>query len=163
MRPVPPAPPLESGHEHQHARATMAGPDINEEQNRAERPSFERPDEDELEQLARRQRIVRGVVNLYERAQVRLFVRRDPFRRFYSCLAYVPRDRYNTQARKRIERLALDAFRGVAIDSQVTLSESVLARVHMLVRTRPDTDASVDAAELERRITQTVRTWQDRL
>lgn len=40
----------------------MAGPDINEDQNRAERPSFERPDEDELEQLARRQRIVRGVV-----------------------------------------------------------------------------------------------------
>ena len=108
-------------------------------------------------------RIVRGVVNLYERAQVRLFVRRDPFRRFYSCLAYVPRDRYNTQARKRIERLALDAFGGVAIESQVTLSESVLARVHMLVRTRPDTEASVDAAELERRITQTVRTWQDRL
>ena len=38
-------------------------------------------------------RIVRGIVNLYERAQVRLFVRRDPFRRFYSCLVYVPRDR----------------------------------------------------------------------
>ncbi|MGE0862189.1 MAG: PilZ domain-containing protein [Gammaproteobacteria bacterium] len=41
----------------------MAGPDINEEQNRAEHPAFERPDEDELEQLARRQRIVRGVVH----------------------------------------------------------------------------------------------------
>jgi len=108
-------------------------------------------------------RIVRGVVNLYERAQVRLFVRRDPFRRFYSCLTYVPRDRYNTQARKRIERLALEAFGGVAIESQVTLSESVLARVHMLVRTRPDSDAAVDAAELERQITETVRTWQDRL
>ena len=36
-------------------------------------------------------RMVRGIVNLYERAQVRLFVRRDPFRRFYSCLVYVPR------------------------------------------------------------------------
>jgi glutamate dehydrogenase len=40
-------------------------------------------------------RIVRGIVNLYERQQVRLFVRRDAFRRFYSCLVYVPRDRYN--------------------------------------------------------------------
>jgi glutamate dehydrogenase len=108
-------------------------------------------------------RIVRGVVNLYERAQVRLFVRRDPFRRFYSCLAYVPRDRYNTQARKRIERLALDAFGGLAIESQVTLSESVLARLHMLVRTGPDVDRPVDAIELERDITETVRTWQDRL
>jgi glutamate dehydrogenase len=108
-------------------------------------------------------RIVRGIVNLYERAQVRLFVRRDIFRRFYSCLVFVPRDRYNTQARERIEKLALEAFGGVAIESQVTLSESVLARLHMLVRTAPDADAGVDAVELERQITTTVRIWQDRL
>jgi glutamate dehydrogenase len=108
-------------------------------------------------------RIVRGIVNLYERAQVRLFVRRDIFRRFYSCLVFVPRDRYNTQARERIERLARDAFGGVDIESQVHLSESLLARLHMLVRTSPDSEASVDAAELERQITETVRTWQDQL
>ncbi len=108
-------------------------------------------------------RIVRGIVNLYERSQVRLFVRRDVFRRFYSCLVYVPRDRYNTQARLRIERLAQEAFGGQAIESQVHLSESTLARLHLLVRTPPERDAGVDAAELERRITETVRTWQDRL
>ncbi len=108
-------------------------------------------------------RIIRGVVNLYERAQVRLFVRRDVFRRFYSCLVFVPRDRYNTQARERIERLARDAFGGQTIESQVTLSESVLARLHMLVRTAPDSDVGVDAVELERRITAAVRTWQDQL
>jgi glutamate dehydrogenase len=108
-------------------------------------------------------RIVRGIVNLYERAQVRLFVRRDPFRRFYSCLVYVPRDRYNTQARKRIEKLALEAFGGVAIESQVTLSESVLARLHLLVRTPIGTDQGVEAVELERSIAETVRTWQDKL
>ena len=108
-------------------------------------------------------RIVRGIVNLYERAQVRLFVRRDVFRRFYSCLVYVPRDRYNTQARERIEKLALEAFGGLAIESQVSLSESVLARLHMLVRTPTESNAGVDAVELERRITETVRTWQDQL
>jgi len=41
-------------------------------------------------------RDVRGIVNLYERSQVRLFARRDPFDRFYACLVYVPRDRYHT-------------------------------------------------------------------
>jgi glutamate dehydrogenase len=50
-------------------------------------------------------RIVRGVVNLYERRTVRLLVRRDPYHRFYSCLVYVPRDRYNTEVRQRIERM----------------------------------------------------------
>ncbi len=44
-------------------------------------------------------RISRGVVNLYERRTVRLLARRDPYHRFYSCLIYVPRDRYNTEVR----------------------------------------------------------------
>ncbi|MGQ0383957.1 MAG: NAD-glutamate dehydrogenase [Gammaproteobacteria bacterium] len=108
-------------------------------------------------------RILRGVVNLYERSQVRLFVRRDVFRRFYSCLVYVPRDRYNTQARERIEALAREAFGGLAVESQVQLSESTLARLHLLVRTPATRDSGVDAVELERRITEAVRTWQDRL
>ncbi len=53
---------------------------------------------DELFQasIAELVRNVRGIVNLYERAQVRLFARRDPFGRFYSCLVYVPRDRYDS-------------------------------------------------------------------
>ncbi len=108
-------------------------------------------------------RIVRGIVNLYERAQVRLFERRDAFRRFYSCLVFVPRDRYNPQVRKRIEALAMEAFGGQAIESQVQLSESVLARLHILVRTPPDDSPHVGAAELERRIMETVRTWADHL
>ncbi len=108
-------------------------------------------------------RLVRGIVNLYERVQVRLFVRRDLFHRFYSCLVFVPRDRYNTQVRERIEALAMKSFGGTVIESQVQLSESVLARLHMLVRTPPKARGSVDAAELERSIKQTVRTWQDHL
>jgi glutamate dehydrogenase len=108
-------------------------------------------------------RIVRGVVNLYERTQVRLFVRRDVFRRFYSCLVFVPRDRYNTQVRERIEGLVLEAFDGNAIESQVQLSESVLARLHLLVRTSPESSQRPDAVELERRIMDSVRTWLDNL
>ena len=35
---------------------------------------------------------------------LRLFVRRDTFDRFLSCLVFVPRDRFNTENRRRIER-----------------------------------------------------------
>ena len=78
---------------------------------------------------------IRGIVNLYDRQVVRLFVRRDTYNRFWSCLLYVPRDRYNTEVRHRIERIARDAFAGTDVESQVQLSESVLARVHLIVRT----------------------------
>ncbi len=106
-------------------------------------------------------RIVRGIVNLYERQQVRLFVRRDAFRRFYSCLVYVPRDRYNTQVRQRIEAIVREDFHGTAIESQVQLSDSVLARLHLLVRTDPQDQHRADTARIEERITAAVRTWAD--
>ena len=78
---------------------------------------------------------VRGIVNLYERRRVRLFVRRDSFERFYSCLVYVPRDRYNTEVRERIERIVRQRFGGTHVETQVQISDSMLARLHMLVRT----------------------------
>jgi glutamate dehydrogenase len=106
--------------------------------------------------------IIRGIVNLYDRQVVRLFVRRDSFHRFWSCLLYVPRDRYNTEVRHRIEAIVRDAFAGTDVESQVQLSESVLARVHLIVRT--PTGARVgDAAAIERRIAAAVLTWNDAL
>jgi glutamate dehydrogenase len=108
-------------------------------------------------------RIVRGIVNLYERQQVRVFVRRDAFRRFYSCLVYVPRDRYNTQVRHRIEAIAREEFRGTAIESQVQLSDSVLARLTLLVRTDPYDSHRAEIGRLEQRIAEAVRTWLDGL
>jgi glutamate dehydrogenase len=108
-------------------------------------------------------RTCRGIVNLYERRRVRLFVRRDPYQRFFSCLLYVPRDRYNTQARERIERILREEFAGVALESQVQISESALARLQTLVRTDPDREATADIPRIERRIAATLRTWGDQL
>ncbi|MGO9802062.1 MAG: NAD-glutamate dehydrogenase [Steroidobacteraceae bacterium] len=108
-------------------------------------------------------RIVRGVVNLYERRTVRLLVRRDPYQRFYSCLVYVPRDRYNTEVRQRIERIALEGFAGVSVESQAQISGSSHARVHVVVRTDPRKPHKPDFAALERRIADAALTWFDRL
>ena len=108
-------------------------------------------------------RIVRGVVNLYERRRVRVFLRRDVFGRFYSGLIYVPRDRYNTQVREKMENVIREQLHATAIESQVEISESALARVHIIVRLPPDGGPRVDVGALEERIAETVRTWDDRL
>ena len=108
-------------------------------------------------------RSARGIVNIYERRRVRLFVRRDPYQRFFSCQLYVPRDRYNTLARKRIEQILLEELAGHALESQVQISESTLARLYTLVRTDRERDITVDIERIERRIAETVRTWEDRL
>jgi glutamate dehydrogenase len=106
---------------------------------------------------------VRGIVNLYERRRVRLFARRDSYERFYSCLVYVPRDRYNTEVRERIERIVLGRFGGTHVESQVQISDSVLARLHILVRT-PQGAAPVEhVARIEAEIAAAAETWEDRL
>ena len=108
-------------------------------------------------------RIVRGVVNLYERRTVRLLVRRDPYHRFYSCLVYVPRDRYNTEVRQRIERIALQGFAGTSVESQAQISGASHARLHVVVRTDPTQRHRPDLAGIEQRIAQAALTWNDRL
>ncbi|MDH4105737.1 MAG: NAD-glutamate dehydrogenase, partial [Gammaproteobacteria bacterium] len=108
-------------------------------------------------------RITRGIVNLYERQRVRLFARRDPYQRFFSCMLYVPRDRYNTQVRERIERILLEELAGVALESQVQISGSALARLHILVRTDPARQVSAETDRIEARITAAMRTWTDQL
>ncbi|MBV8877600.1 MAG: NAD-glutamate dehydrogenase, partial [Gammaproteobacteria bacterium] len=108
-------------------------------------------------------RIVRGVVNLYERRTVRLLVRRDPYHRFYSCLVYVPRDRYNTEVRQRIEQIALAGFGGTSVESHAQISGASHARLHVLVRTDPAVRHRPDLAVIERHIGQAALTWSDRL
>ncbi|MGH8137229.1 MAG: NAD-glutamate dehydrogenase [Steroidobacteraceae bacterium] len=108
-------------------------------------------------------RIARGVVNLYERRTVRLLVRRDPYHRFYSCLIYVPRDRYNTEVRQRIEQIVLEGFQGKSVETQVQISGSNHARVHVVVHTDTEGRSKVDLAAIEHRIAEAALTWTDRL
>jgi glutamate dehydrogenase len=108
-------------------------------------------------------RIARSVVNLYERRTVRLLVRRDPYHRFYSCLVYVPRDRYNTEVRQRIEQIVLEGFEGKKVESYVQISGSNHARVHVVVRTDPEQRRKVDFAAIENKIAEAALTWTDRL
>jgi glutamate dehydrogenase len=120
---------------------------------------------DELFQMSTAELIasVRGIVNLYERRRVRLFARRDAYERFYSCLVYVPRDRYNTEVRERIERIVRQRFGGTDVESQVQISDSNLARLHLLVRTPQGARAVENVAAVEEEIAAAAATWEDRL
>jgi glutamate dehydrogenase len=118
---------------------------------------------DELFQstVAELHRIATGIFGLQDRPRVRVLLRRDPFHRFYSCLVFVPREKYNTQVRQRIERVIRDAFSAFAMESSVQISESNLARIHIVARTSPTEKIHVDADNLERRVAAAVRSWLD--
>jgi len=104
-----------------------------------------------------------GVVRLQERQRVKLFIRRDSFGRFFSCMVYIPRDRYNSQVRGKIENILFKALNGKSVEREVHLSESALARVHIIIRTTPWKLPQYDRAALELEISQVIRSWSDEL
>lgn len=120
---------------------------------------------DELLQssVADLQRTASGILDLQERQRVRLYVRRDTFRRFFACLVFVPREKYNTRVRRRIEALLMEGLSGTQVESEVSLTESVLARLHLVVRTDPASNRHADIVAIETRLADAVTTWQDRL
>ena len=104
-----------------------------------------------------------GVLNLQDRHRVRFFLRRDTFRRFFSCLVYVPREKYTTLVRRRMEAVLIDAFDGTSVDSSVQISDSPLARVHFIVRTPSGERPRISIQQIEAQVADVVITWMDKI
>ncbi|MEP6607760.1 MAG: NAD-glutamate dehydrogenase [Burkholderiaceae bacterium] len=107
--------------------------------------------------------IATGIVQLGERQRFRLFVRRDPFERFVSCLIFVPRENYTTDLRRRFQKILLEAFDGSTADFDVLLTDAVLARIHITVRTTPGKMRDVDRRVVEAQLADAARRWEDDL
>ena len=108
-------------------------------------------------------RTAMGILHLGERQRFRLFVRRDPFERFLSCLLYAPRENYTTELRQKWQSILVQAFNGSSSEFNVSLSESVLARIQITVRTKPGSIPEFDVHELETRLVAAARRWDDDL
>ena len=104
-----------------------------------------------------------GILRLGERLRTRLFVRCDPFARFVSCLIYVPREHYNTEQRQRMQAVLVEAFDGSSSEFDVQFSDSALARIQIIVRTRDSVIPPFDVRELEQRLIRASRRWEDEL
>jgi glutamate dehydrogenase len=102
-----------------------------------------------------------GALRLGERPRVRVFLRYDRYDRFVSALVYVPRDRYDTQAREKIHALLARALDGRMSASTPMIDESPLARVHFIVGRNPGQRPVVEERQLEADIRAAVRTWGD--
>ncbi|MEU4739757.1 NAD-glutamate dehydrogenase [Actinosynnema sp. NPDC023658] len=106
---------------------------------------------------------VAGVIALAERRRLRLFLRRDPYGRFYSCLVYLPRDRYTTTSRLAMQEVLIDQLGGVNLEYSARVGESALARVHFTVHTEPTRQVEPDTAYIQHLLAEAVRSWDDRM
>src|SRR5688572_22493238 len=104
-----------------------------------------------------------GVLRLGDRRRTRVFIRRDVYGRFYSCLIYLPRENYNTEVRLKIQEILKRHLNGSSVEFAVQLSDAALARIHMLVRTFPKEARRYDIRAIEADIAQATRRWEDDL
>ncbi len=120
---------------------------------------------DELFQIGEDElfRIATGILPLQQRPRIALFVRRDPFERFVSCLVFVPRDRYDTDLRLAFQDILARAYRGKVAGHHTHLTDEALARLHFIVSTTPGRIPNADPAEVEHSLVEAARSWNDRL
>ncbi|HTM70603.1 MAG TPA: NAD-glutamate dehydrogenase domain-containing protein [Luteimonas sp.] len=150
---------------HEHVmRASGLSPDGHS--GKALRHIIESLPRDELFQSSEEEllRTATGILGLQERVRSKLFLRRDRYGRFWSALAYIPRDRFNTEVRHRIEDMLKRGLGGDGVDTTVQVGESPLAQLHMIVRPRSGEAAEgIDIAALEAQLAEIVRNRQDEL
>lgn len=104
-----------------------------------------------------------NILKLQERPQVGLFTRIDPFRRYISCLTYIPRERYSTAYRVKMAEILSKGFDGEAETFNTTLDDSPLGRVLFTIRVKQKAKATYDVAAIEKQLIEAAYTWPERL
>ncbi len=102
-----------------------------------------------------------GILRLMERPRIRLFVRRDRFERFNSCLVYVLKEQFNTDLRRRFEEILAKEYNGRIAAFYTQIGDQSLARIHFIVATDPATVRKPPLEEVEALLVEAARTWDD--
>ena len=106
-----------------------------------------------------------GILQIHERRQIRLFLRRDYYGQFFSALVYAPREVYSTDFRQRVERILQQQLGCDQAEFNTYFSESVLARTQFILRASDHQEVTqdFDVGDLERRISQAASSWNEEL
>ncbi|MET9465782.1 NAD-glutamate dehydrogenase [Streptomyces sp. NPDC006544] len=111
------------------------------------------------------QAIATSVLYLQERRRLRLYLRQDEYGRYYSALVYLPRDRYTTGVRLRLIAILQEELDGISVDFTAWNTESILSRIHFVVRVPQGTElpklTDADVERIEARLVEAARSWAD--
>lgn len=118
---------------------------------------------DELFQISYKQLASTAIeiTKIQEARTIKLFIRRDSYGKFFSCLVYVPRDIYNTNVRVRIQEFLKERLHAEEVDFNTYLSESILVRIHFILRVPQIHEVSYKLSELEQELIALTKPWED--
>ncbi len=107
---------------------------------------------------------VTSILRLQERPQIALYTRLDPFSRFISCLVYIPKERFETKLRKKLQQVLESNLGGICTNYKVTQDDSPLCRVLFQIDINDLPKApKFKNDELEEQLILAGQSWQDKL
>ncbi|WP_303292444.1 NAD-glutamate dehydrogenase [Marinobacter sp. ST-43] len=108
-------------------------------------------------------RVAKNILYIQERRRIELFMREDVYGQFVTCLAFFPRDIYNTELRLKVEQVLLDRLEAEDIEFVTHFSESVLARVQFTIRVPQVENRQLPLAEIRDKVIELAQSWRDGL
>lgn len=107
--------------------------------------------------------IAMGIMRLQERRRIRMFARKDIYGRFVSVLVFVPRENFNTVLVERMRSILAEEMQADEVLMNTRFSESVLARIHYVVRLNSTEPRKYDFESIEKRLVAAGQSWQEGL
>ena len=109
-------------------------------------------------------RTANDVLRLLERPDAKAYLRKDEFGRFVSAVVFLPRDRYNTTSRLRVQELLERAYGGELADYATRVGDGPLAQLHFTIRLpKEGPERQVDEDALQEELRETTRSWREGL
>lgn len=105
-----------------------------------------------------------SIMALQEQPKVALYVREDPFKRYISCLVYVPREKYETDLRINIQHILEKELEGQCSAFYTVLDDSPLARVIYTIQVEEsEEEKKYNFKAIEKLLIEAGRSWGDKL
>jgi glutamate dehydrogenase len=108
-------------------------------------------------------RFALDIMALSERPRIRALARPDEFHRFVSVLVFIPKDRYDSQVRRRVGAYLAEVYGGRVSAAYPAYPEGPLARTQFIIGRDEGETPAIPRATLEAGIAAIVRTWGDAL
>ena len=102
-----------------------------------------------------------SIMSLQEQPKLALYVRPDPFKRYISCLVYIPREKYETDLRVNIQDILEHRLDGYCDAFYTVLDDSPLARVIYTIRIDEDASHKYNIKSIEKELIEAATSWDE--
>lgn len=102
-------------------------------------------------------------LNIQSRQRLVMFMRKDHFNRYLSCLVYIPRDRFDYELCEQIKALIAQDLNSSVTLMKAQFGSFSLALVHYHIHLTPHSNLKYNQGLLEQKLMEAARSWRDEL